>query len=168
MGRKKSLIPGFSLNRALGITAAKQKIARATGIPTTKQGRKRKMQSQLWTAVAVGAASALSPKPQPAKPVQQGNKPAGALPKEKTAIQVQEAQTIPPEKMYEAAVCAVIDEGEASVATLQRKLKIGYTRAAKLLDEMEDNGVVGHFEGSKPRTILLTREQFDVGRNPHE
>ena len=45
MGRKKSVIPGFSLNRALGISSAKQKIARATGIPTTKQGRKRKMQS---------------------------------------------------------------------------------------------------------------------------
>lgn len=62
MGRKKSVIPGFSLNRALGITSAKQRIARATGIPTTKQGRKRKMQSQLWTAVAVGTAAACSQK----------------------------------------------------------------------------------------------------------
>lgn len=60
MGRKKSVIPGFSLNRALGVTSAKQKIARATGIPTTKQGRKRKMQSHLWTAAAVGAAAACS------------------------------------------------------------------------------------------------------------
>ena len=60
MGRKKSVIPGFSLNRALGSTSAKQKIARATGIPTTKQGRKRKMQSHLWTAVAVGTAAACS------------------------------------------------------------------------------------------------------------
>lgn len=42
--KKKSIIPGFSVNRALGITSAKQKIARATGIPTTKQGRKRKME----------------------------------------------------------------------------------------------------------------------------
>lgn len=60
MGRKKSAIPGFSLNRALGITAAKQKIARATGIPTTKQGRKRKMQRYLWTAVAAGTYAAVS------------------------------------------------------------------------------------------------------------
>lgn len=58
--RKKSVIPGFSLNRALGITSAKQKFARATGIPTTKQGRKRKMQKSLWTAVAIGTAAALS------------------------------------------------------------------------------------------------------------
>lgn len=60
--RKKSVIPGFSLNRALGITSAKQKFARATGIPTTKQGRKRKMQSHLWTATAVGVAAACSQK----------------------------------------------------------------------------------------------------------
>lgn len=60
MGRKKFVIPGFSLNRALGISSAKQKIARATGIPTTKQGRKRKIQSHLWTAVAVGTAAARS------------------------------------------------------------------------------------------------------------
>lgn len=60
MGRKRSIIPGFSLSRALGITSAKQKIARATGIPTTKQGRKRKMQSHLWTAAAVGVAAACS------------------------------------------------------------------------------------------------------------
>lgn len=58
--RKKSLIPGFSLNRVLGITTAKQKLARATGIPTTKQGRKRKLQSHLWTAAAVGVAAACS------------------------------------------------------------------------------------------------------------
>ena len=63
MGRKKSVIPGFSLNRALGIASAKQKIARATGIPTTKQGRKRKMQSHLWTAVAVGCG--LQPESEP-------------------------------------------------------------------------------------------------------
>ena len=60
MGRKKSLIPGFSLNRALGITSAKQRIARATGIPTTRQGRKRKLQSRLWTAAAVGTYAALA------------------------------------------------------------------------------------------------------------
>jgi len=42
MARKKSLIPGFSLNRALGITSAKRKVAKVTGIPTTKAGRKRK------------------------------------------------------------------------------------------------------------------------------
>lgn len=162
MGRKKSVIPGFSLNRALGITSAKQKIARATGIPTTKQGRKRKLQKSLWTAVAVGVASALSPKPQPAKPVQP-TKPVRPA-KAPVASALQSVPTeIPPEDMYRAAVCAVVDEGEASVALLQRKLKIGYAHAARLIDEMEDNGVVGRFEGSKPRAVLVTREQIDAG-----
>lgn len=58
--RRKSVIPGFSWNRALGITSAKQRFARATGIPTTKQGRKRKLQRTLWSAVAVGVAASLS------------------------------------------------------------------------------------------------------------
>ena len=46
--KKKSLIPGFSMNRALGITNAKRTIAKATGIPTTKQGRKRKAERVFW------------------------------------------------------------------------------------------------------------------------
>lgn len=45
--KKKSLIPGFSLKRLLGITRAKQKIARKTGIPTTKQGRRNKLRRKL-------------------------------------------------------------------------------------------------------------------------
>lgn len=73
--RKKSVIPGFSLNRALGITFAKQKFARATGIPTTKQGRKRKMQSHLWTAAAVGVAAACS--------ASQGSPSSGSAPDER-------------------------------------------------------------------------------------
>lgn len=68
MAKRKSIIPGFSWNRALGITSAKQKIARATGIPTTKQGRKRKLQSSLWTAVAFGAVASAASKPQALTP----------------------------------------------------------------------------------------------------
>lgn len=45
---KKSLIPGFSAKRALGVSSTKAKISRATGIPTTKSGRKRKAQNTLW------------------------------------------------------------------------------------------------------------------------
>lgn len=51
MGRRKSIIPGFSWKRALGVSSAKASIARATGIPTTKSGRKRKAQSLLWKAI---------------------------------------------------------------------------------------------------------------------
>ena len=48
--RKKSVIPGFSWKRAVGVSGAKRKIAKATGIPTTKTGRKRKAKSLLWNA----------------------------------------------------------------------------------------------------------------------
>lgn len=50
MAKKKSVIPGFSVKRAVGITSAKNKIANATGIPTTKAGRKRKAKNILWNS----------------------------------------------------------------------------------------------------------------------
>lgn len=65
------------------------------------------------------------------------------------------------ENMYKAAVYAVIDAGEASTSILQRNLRIGYTQAAKLLDKMTSDGIIGSFEGYDPRKVLITREQFD-------
>ena len=48
---------------------------------------------------------------------------------------------------------------------LQRRLKLGYARAARIIDEMEDRGIVGPFEGSKPRQLLITREQWEQMRS---
>jgi S-DNA-T family DNA segregation ATPase FtsK/SpoIIIE len=55
----------------------------------------------------------------------------------------------------------VVGEGVASISLLQRKLKIGYARAARLIDEMEARGVVGGYEGSKPRKVLITESDLE-------
>lgn len=62
--------------------------------------------------------------------------------------------------MMNAAIDIVVETGMASVSSLQRKLKLGYSHAARLVDMMEEIGVVGPFEGSKPRKVLITKEQW--------
>ncbi|HIS65527.1 MAG TPA: DNA translocase FtsK [Candidatus Avoscillospira avistercoris] len=63
------------------------------------------------------------------------------------------------------AVEVILETGQASVSMLQRRLKLGYARAARIVDEMEERGIVGPFEGSKPRQLLITREQWEVMKN---
>jgi S-DNA-T family DNA segregation ATPase FtsK/SpoIIIE len=58
------------------------------------------------------------------------------------------------------AAKVVIDAGHASVSLLQRRLRIGYSRAARLMDILEAKGVVGPYEGAKPREVLMTVEQY--------
>ena len=62
--------------------------------------------------------------------------------------------------MLEEAINVVVENGMASTSLLQRKLKLGYARAARIVDEMESRGVVGPYEGSKPRKVLITKEQL--------
>ena len=64
------------------------------------------------------------------------------------------------DELFDEAVEVVIETGQASVSMLQRRLKIGYARAARLVDLLEERNIVGPFEGSKPRQVLLTREQW--------
>ena len=64
------------------------------------------------------------------------------------------------DELFPAAVEVVLETGMASVSMLQRRLKLGYSRAARLVDQMEERGVVGPFEGSKPRQLLITRAQW--------
>lgn len=59
------------------------------------------------------------------------------------------------------AVKILIESGHASISMLQRRLRIGYARAARLIDIMEQRGIVGGYEGSKPRSILMTLEQYN-------
>lgn len=59
------------------------------------------------------------------------------------------------------AIKLVVDEGQASISLLQRRLKVGYARAARIVDEMEDRGVIGGYEGSKPRKVLISKEELE-------
>jgi S-DNA-T family DNA segregation ATPase FtsK/SpoIIIE len=62
--------------------------------------------------------------------------------------------------LFDQAVQIVLEAKQASVSLLQRRMRIGYTRAARLIDSMEAKGVVGPYEGSKPREVLMTMEQY--------
>lgn len=62
--------------------------------------------------------------------------------------------------MLDEAIRVVVENGMASTSLLQRKLKLGYARAARIVDEMEQRGVVGPYEGSKPRKVLISKEQL--------
>ena len=89
------------------------------------------------------------------KAAQTGNsKPAGADP-EPTADELDGDEMLP------AAVDVILETGQASVSMLQRRLKLGYARAARIVDEMEEKGIVGPFQGSKPRAILITKDQWE-------
>ncbi|WP_438432507.1 DNA translocase FtsK 4TM domain-containing protein [Gorillibacterium sp. sgz500922] len=64
------------------------------------------------------------------------------------------------DELYDQAVQIVVEAKQASVSLLQRRMRVGYTRAARLIDAMEAKGVVGPYEGSKPREVLVSIEQF--------
>ena len=68
------------------------------------------------------------------------------------------------DEMLPAAVDVILETGQASVSMLQRRLKLGYARAARIVDEMEEKGIVGPFQGSKPRSILITKEKWEMMR----
>ena len=64
------------------------------------------------------------------------------------------------DELLPQAVDVIFDTKQASVSMLQRRLKLGYARAARIVDQMEELGIVGPFEGSKPRQVLITKEQW--------
>ena len=64
------------------------------------------------------------------------------------------------EDVLERAIEVVVEAGQASTSSLQRRLKLGYARAARMMDELEQMGVIGSYEGAKPRKVLMTKEQL--------
>ncbi|MNI88374.1 DNA translocase SpoIIIE [compost metagenome] len=70
----------------------------------------------------------------------------------------------PQDELYEQAVQIVLEAKQASVSLLQRRMRVGYTRAARLIDAMEARSVIGPYEGSKPREVLMSLEQYQHNR----
>ncbi|MFC7441550.1 FtsK/SpoIIIE family DNA translocase [Laceyella putida] len=68
------------------------------------------------------------------------------------------------DELYPQAVQIVLESQSASASLLQRRLRVGYTRAARLIDMMESDGLIGPYEGSKPREVLLTKEQYEENK----
>lgn len=64
------------------------------------------------------------------------------------------------DEMLPSAIEIVVETGQASTSMLQRRLKLGYARAARLMDAMEEKGIIGPFEGSKPRQVLISKERW--------
>ena len=62
--------------------------------------------------------------------------------------------------LFQDAAKLVMDQGHASVSMLQRRFRIGYARAGRLMDILEDRGIVGPYDGAKPRNVLMTSDQF--------
>lgn len=68
------------------------------------------------------------------------------------------------DELFDQAVQIVVEAKQASVSLLQRRMRIGYTRAARMIDQLEAKGVIGPYEGSKPREVIMTLEQLQAGR----
>ncbi|MBC7805341.1 MAG: DUF87 domain-containing protein [Akkermansiaceae bacterium] len=66
------------------------------------------------------------------------------------------------DELFEPAVKLVVTNGQASTSMLQRRFKVGYTRAARLVDLMQERGIVGPLDGAKPRDILMSRPEVDA------
>lgn len=86
---------------------------------------------------------------------QKANYQEDMIPEEETE-QLEEVD----DELFDDAVQLVIEMQNASVSMLQRRFRIGYTRAARLIDAMEQRGIVGPYEGSKPRTVLVSGEEY--------
>lgn len=73
--------------------------------------------------------------------------------------QVEEAGA---DELLEEAIKIVVEYNQASTSFLQRKLRIGFNRASRIMDELEARGVISEKDGSKPRQVLISREEMDL------
>lgn len=88
--------------------------------------------------------------------------------KELTQEQAEDDETDP---FLMDAIDAVVEQGTASTSFIQRKFKVGYARAGRIIDQMEERGIISGYQGSKPREVLMSKERLDelkMGTPPQE
>ncbi len=93
------------------------------------------------------------------KAAQTGNKPVTASDPEPNADESSYDELLP------AAVDVILETNQASASMLQRRLKLGYSRASRIIDQMAELGLVGPYKGSKPRDVIITKEKWETMRN---
>ena len=83
----------------------------------------------------------------------------------RTAIESNERKggSEPQDELTEDAIAFILKSGQASVSMLQRRFRIGYNRAARIIDEIEEKGIIGPSDGSRPRQVLVTEDQYYNG-----
>ncbi len=84
---------------------------------------------------------------------------ANSSDKEKAMLEAEECDDTDP--FLNEAIEVVIDMGQASASAIQRKFKVGYARAGRIIDQMEERGIISGYQGSKPREVLMTRERWE-------
>ena len=72
------------------------------------------------------------------------------------------------DEYYDRAIELVVNKEKASVSMLQRQFRIGYNRAARLMDELEATGIVGPEDGSKPRKVLISKAEYNAAKNSEQ
>ena len=80
--------------------------------------------------------------------------------KKKDTTPSEDGESGPSDEMLPKAIEVVIEAQSASTTLLQRKLKLGYARAARIVDELEERGIIGPYEGAKPRKVLVSKQQW--------
>ncbi len=93
--------------------------------------------------------------------IMQAVEQAAAAGTEESAGAEEESQLDGDAELIEKAIEVVVYAGQASTSNLQRRLKLGYARAARIMDELEEMGIIGPYEGAKPRRVLLSKMQYE-------
>ena len=76
-------------------------------------------------------------------------------------IDAQDSEDDNTDPLLMEAIEVVVETGQASTSFIQRRFKVGYARAGRIIDQMEERGIISGFQGSKPREVLMSKERWE-------